>query len=70
MSRHHSSKRSLMMDKTYPSDVIGNAIKKSLRREAGRVAMRLEPSASIYDLMDKLESVYLIIEGRRLSSIS
>lgn len=35
------------MDKTYPSDVIGNAIKKSLRREAGRVAMRLEPSASI-----------------------
>lgn len=62
MSRHHSSKRSLMMDKTYPSDVIGNAIKKSLRREAGRVAMRLEPSASIYG--------YLIIEGRRLSSIS
>lgn len=60
MSRHHSSKRLLMMDKTYPSDVIGtcNAIKKSLRREAGRVAMRLEPSASIYDLMDKLESVY------------
>lgn len=47
-----------MMDKTYPSDVIGNAIKKSLRREEGRVAMRLEPSASIYDLMDKLESVY------------
>lgn len=52
------------MDKTYSSDVIGSAIKKSLRGEAGRVAMRLGPSASISDLMNKLESVYGTVELR------
>lgn len=52
------------MDKSYSSDVIGNAIKKSLRGEAGRVAMRLEPSASIGDLIDKLENVYGTLELR------
>lgn len=52
------------MDKKYSSDVIGSAIKKSLRGEAGRVAMRLGPSASISDLMNKLESVYGTVELR------
>lgn len=46
----------LMMDKSYSSDVIGNAIKKSLRGEAGRVAIQLGPSASIGGLMEKLEN--------------
>lgn len=54
----------LMMDKSYSSDVIGNAIKKSLRGEAGRVAMQLGPSASIGDLMEKLENVYGTLELR------
>lgn len=54
----------LLMDKTYSSDVIGSAIRKSLRGETGRVAMRLGPSASIGDHMDKLESVYGTIELR------
>lgn len=53
-----------MMDKSYSSDVIGNAIKKSLRGEAGNVAMQLGPSASIGDLMEKLENVYGTLELR------
>ena len=32
----------LLMDKTYSPDIIASAIKKSLRREASRVVMRLD----------------------------
>ena len=47
----------LLMDKTYSPDIISSAIKKSLRGEAGKVAMRLGPTASNADLMEKLENV-------------
>lgn len=53
-----------MIDKTYSPDVIGSVIKKSLRGETGKVAMRLGPSACIGDLMDILESVYGTLELR------
>lgn len=60
---YYSLKRLLMMDKIYFLDVIGicNVIKKFLRREVGRVVMWLEFLVSIYDFMDKLESVYGIL---------
>lgn len=58
---YYSLKRLLMMDKIYFLDVIGNVIKKFLRREVGRVVMKLEFLVSIYDFMDKLESVYGIL---------
>lgn len=58
---YYSLKRLLMMDKIYFLDVIGNVIKKFLRREEGRVVMWLEFLVSIYDFMDKLESVYGIL---------
>lgn len=58
---YYSLKRLLMMDKIYFLDVIGNVIKKFLRREVGRVVMWLEFLVSFYDFMDKLESVYGIL---------
>lgn len=58
---YYSLKGLLMMDKIYFLDVIGNVIKKFLRREVGRVVMWLEFLVSIYDFMDKLESVYGIL---------
>lgn len=61
MLSYYSLKRLLMMDKIYFLDVIGNVIKKFLRREVGRVVMWLEFLVSIYDFMDKLESVYGIL---------
>ena len=54
----------LLMDKTYSPDITASAIKKSLRGEAGRVAMRLGPAASTADLMEKLENVYGTLELR------
>lgn len=47
----------LLRDKSYFLDVIVSIIRKSLRGKAGRVTMRLGPSARIGDLMDKLESI-------------
>ena len=54
----------LLMDKTYSPDIIASAVKKSLRGEAGRVAMRSGPAASTADLMEKLENVYGTLELR------
>ena len=52
----------LLMDRTYSPDIIASAIKKSMRGEAGRVAMRLGPAVSTADLMEKLENVYGTLE--------
>lgn len=48
----------LLAEGTYSTNVILHAVRKSLRGEAGRIAMRLGTSASIQELLDKLEGVY------------
>jgi hypothetical protein len=48
----------LVAEKTYSPNVILHAVRKSLKGEAGRVAMRLGTQATTEELLDKLEGVY------------
>ncbi|KAL3841536.1 hypothetical protein ACJMK2_019663 [Sinanodonta woodiana] len=43
---------------SYPHDQVSRAIRRSLRGEAGRITMRLGPTASISEILSKLDSVY------------
>ncbi|XP_061171984.1 uncharacterized protein LOC133181512 [Saccostrea echinata] len=48
----------LMIEKTHSQEAIAQAIRKSLKGEAGRTVMRLGPKAKIPEILDKLTSVY------------
>ena len=48
----------LLKDKTYSTDMVNTAIRRSLRGEAGRVAMRLGTDATIDQVLTKLDSIF------------
>ena len=47
-----------LMRQSYDKDAILNAVRRSLRGEAGHVAMRLDLDASVEDILQKLDSIY------------
>lgn len=47
-----------LLKQNYDEDAILNAVRRSLRGEAGLVAMRLELDATIHDILQKLDSIY------------
>ncbi|XP_071112991.1 uncharacterized protein [Haliotis cracherodii] len=54
----------LFQSKCYTSDVIDQAVRRSLKGEAARVAMRLGSTASTKDLLSKLQSIYGTVRRR------
>jgi len=52
----------LMAEKIHTVDSIFQAVRRSLRGEAGRIAMRLGPLADLQELLHKLDSVYGTVE--------
>ena len=48
----------LLRDNSMRKDTIHTAIRRSLRRQAGAVVMRLGPEASIKELLHKLDRIY------------
>ena len=55
--------KSLMEDDINERETIFQAVRKSLRGEASRVAMRLGPGASLQELLVKLEGIYGTIDS-------
>jgi hypothetical protein len=49
---------SLISNKLYEPDSIDYAVRGSLKGEAGRVVMHLGPTASIPEILYKLDSIY------------
>ena len=59
----------LREERIHTPDSIRQAIRNSLRGEAGRIVMRLGPKASVAEIMEKLECVYGTVEmGENLMS--
>lgn len=56
--------RSLMSNKLYEPDSIDYAVRRSLKGEAGRVAMHLGPKASLPEILNKLDSIYGDVEKK------
>lgn len=54
--------QSLMKENIHKPAAISQAVRRSLRGEASRVAMRLGPDASLASLLQKLEGIYGTIE--------
>lgn len=52
----------LLLEAAHPHAVVVHAIRKSLKGEAGKIAMRLGAKAAVTDLLDKLEGVYGTVE--------
>ena len=52
----------LLLEATHPQGVIVHAIWKSLKGEAGKIAMRLGANAEVTKLLEKLEGVYGTVE--------
>lgn len=52
----------LLLEAAHPHAVVVHAIRKSLKGEAGKIAMRLGPKAAVTELLDKLEGVYGTVE--------
>ena len=52
----------LMRDKVYPTKLLLHAVRKSLRGEAGEVAMRVGTDATLKQILDKLEGIYGVVE--------
>lgn len=55
---------SLVNDGTYGPDNITYAIRRSLKGEAGRVAMHLGPKATYAEIIQKLNSIYGVVESK------
>ena len=55
-----------MMKQNYDKDAILNAVRRSLRGEAGMVAMRLDLDANIDDRMRKLDSIYGSVDKKEI----
>ena len=61
--------RCLQEENLHPREVIRQAVRNSLRGEAGQIAMRMGPKATLEQLLDKLEGVYGTVElGENLLS--
>ena len=56
--------RCLMKDPSYTQGMKDSAIRRSLRGEAGRVAMHLGIEASINQILEKLDSIYGIVDNK------
>jgi hypothetical protein len=54
----------LLQEKTHTRELIAQAIRRSLKGEAGRVIMGLGPHADVNDIMRKLMSVYGEVDDR------
>ena len=54
----------LSVEGLHTPDSIQQAIRHSLKGEAGRIIMRLGPKASVQDILKKLEGVYGVIETK------
>ncbi|CAG2185179.1 unnamed protein product [Mytilus edulis] len=60
----------LMADKLYDQENINYAVRRSLKGDAGMVAMHLGAKASIPDILHKLDSIYGAVEKRRIYLLS
>ena len=52
----------LLREKVHSDQSITTAVKKSLRGEAGKIAMRLGVYATVHDIIDKFEGIYGTVE--------
>jgi hypothetical protein len=57
-----------MRDKVYYEDLLIQSVRRSLKGEAGRLAMHLGEDASIDSILRKLEGVYGTVESRTTCS--
>lgn len=55
-----------LMKENYLPEVITQAVRKSLRGEAGRIAMRLGINASVEEIVAKMDSIYGIIDNKEI----
>ena len=55
-----------LMKENYLPDVIAQAVRKSLRGEAGRIAMRLGINATVEEIVTKMDSIYGIIDNKEI----
>lgn len=55
---------SLMNNTAYDNESINYAVRRSLKGEAGRVAMHLGPQASLPEILHKLDSIYGAVESK------
>ena len=58
----HYEVKCLMQDKVYPRKLVLHAVRKSLRGEAGEVAMLVGEKATLEQILGKLEGIYGIVE--------
>ncbi|XP_056001618.1 uncharacterized protein LOC130048640 [Ostrea edulis] len=56
--------KSLLHDEIYKEEVIMQAIRRSVRGEASRILMRLEPGVRIKAVLEKFESVYGTVDTK------
>lgn len=56
--------RTMVMEKVHKPEVILQAIRKSVKGEASRVLMRLNPKAGIAEILAKFDSVYGVVESK------
>lgn len=56
--------RCLLQEKTHAKELVAQAIRRSLKGEAGRVIMGLGPHADVTDILRKLTSVYGEVDDR------
>lgn len=54
----------ILLAQSYDQETKLQAVRRSLRGEAGRVAMRLEQTATVQDIIKKLDSVYAGVEKK------
>ena len=52
----------LLKDKLHSREAVAQAVRKSLRGEAGRIGMRMGTDATVEKLIDKLEGVFGVVE--------
>ncbi|KAK3088739.1 hypothetical protein FSP39_023163 [Pinctada imbricata] len=50
----------------YTEEIIAHSIRRSLRGEAGRIAMRLGSHASVTEILEKFESIYGIVDKKQM----
>ncbi|XP_063447782.1 uncharacterized protein LOC134727334 [Mytilus trossulus] len=48
----------------YAHEVIAQAIRRSLRKEPNKIVMRLGPKATVDDIIDKMDSIYGIVDPK------
>lgn len=53
-----------LLKQNYDEDAVLNAVRRSLRGEAGHVAMRLDLDATVHDIILKLDSIYGSVDKR------